>query len=69
MDLVTGETITLLINGLLIAVVITFPVLVGMIVLSIFRKRIKTDQEQFETKVISMLEQIRDAQVTSEKQP
>ncbi len=52
--------IQLILNGVLFAIVLTFPLLLGLIFLSIIRRGIKKDREIFETRVISLLEEIHD---------
>ena len=51
-----------ILSGLLIAIIITFPLLLGLILLSILRRSVKKDRQAFEDRVISLLEEIRNAQ-------
>ena len=62
MDTASSLWVGIVLNGLLIALVLTFPVLVGFMFISLVRKSTKKERDAFESKVISLLEEIRDAQ-------
>lgn len=51
-----------ILNGVMIAIVITFPALVGILFFSVLRREVKKDRQEFETKVIVLLEEIKNTQ-------
>jgi hypothetical protein len=51
-----------ILSGLLIAFFVTFPLLLGLIFLSTLSRSVKKDRQVFEERVLSLLEEIRNAQ-------
>jgi hypothetical protein len=62
METQAGSYLVIFLNALAIALVITSPLLLGLAVISVTRKGFRKDREKFESRVISLLEEIRDAQ-------
>jgi len=58
MEILRPEFLTLLLNGLLIAIVLTFPILIGLFLLSIIRRALVSDRAKFEGAVLEKLEKI-----------
>jgi hypothetical protein len=58
MAAVQPQFLTMVLNGLLVALVITFPFLLGLVLLSILRRTLNEDRHGFEQDVLGKLEQI-----------
>jgi hypothetical protein len=58
MAAVQPQFLTMVLNGLLVALVITFPFLLGLVLLSILRRTLNGDRHVFEQDVLGKLEQI-----------
>lgn len=57
--------ITNILSGILIALVITLPLLIVFAAMAAFRRGLKKDREQFEAKLLALLEEIQQALLTS----
>lgn len=57
--------ITNILSGILIALVITLPLLIVFAAMAAFRRGLKKDREQFEARLLALLEEIQQALLTS----
>ena len=55
METLSTQWLVMVMNGVVIALVLTFPLLLGMIIMRIFRKGVSRDRHEFEDEVISKL--------------
>ena len=63
-----GEWIVLVLNGIIIALVLTAPVLVGVLVIRALRKGVSRDRQEFEHEIREKLEAIVESQELIRKQ-
>ncbi len=56
------EILSILLNGILIAVALSFPFLLGLILLSILRRSLKADRAAFEQEILGQLKLLQETQ-------
>ena len=62
------EWLILAVNGLVIALILTAPFLVGMLIIRVLRKRVSEDRRSFEDETRSKLAQLAESQAEMKKQ-
>ena len=62
------EWLVLAVNGLVIALILTAPFLVGMLIIRVLRKRVSEDRRSFEDETRSKLAQLAESQAEMKKQ-
>ena len=61
------EWLILAVNGLVIALILTAPFLVGMLIIRVLRKRVSEDRRSFEDETRSKLAQLAESQAEMKK--
>ena len=63
-----GGWIVLVLNGIMIALILTAPILVGILIIRILRRGVTEDRQAFEELIKSKLEEIAETQEEIKKQ-
>jgi uncharacterized membrane protein YhiD involved in acid resistance len=63
-----GEWLALAIYAIVLALILTAPLLVGILIIRVLRKRVSEDRQAFENEIRSKLEVIAESQTEMKKQ-
>jgi uncharacterized membrane-anchored protein YhcB (DUF1043 family) len=63
-----GGWIVLVLNGIMIALILTAPILVGILIIRVLRRGVTEDRQAFEDSMMSKLEEIAETQEELKKQ-